>query len=594
MKIIKKNKKIIASILILGCSILSGAPAFAATNDLSSASEAAQIISIDRLAGYTRFETAKVIAEYYRNGEVKDVILSTGNQFADALSASVLAHEKEAPILLVDSTVDNSKDAFDYVIKHLNTTGTVYIIGGTGIIGPEFETRLNDLGFINIVRIAGMDRYQTSQKVASSLNAITDATVVISSGEQYSDALSISSFAANKGWPILLSPHDALPQEIKDFLLQENPSKVYITGGAGVISDNVLSEISGLLPQANTVRLAGNTLFDTNSIIAETFAQKPSTVYLATGYGFADALAGSAIAAKNGDPIIFIDPSVPTLPKSVASYFGRLNANNLTPKLISFGGSGVVTDEVITTSRDLISGLAKETSIYSIADIVATVTQNVDYSLPAIVQAKLFNSDTIDIPVMWNPTMLDTSKVGESVYYGVVNGYSKVIKLNLTVNEPLVEKVKSPEPIAQYATHFDASLVNRTVNIRLAAKALDGILLAPGERFSFNESVGRRTEAAGYKEALIIVGKDFTPGLGGGICQVSSTLYNAVALAHLEIIERHHHSLPVKYVPPGQDATVSYPDLDFKFRNNTKTNLLIRSFLEGNTITVQFYEQEEN
>lgn len=583
------NRKIIALILI-SCSCLAGTPAFATTTttttNLSSPAESTQVNTTDRLSGSTRFETAKVIAEYYDNGKVRNVILSTGNGFADALSASVLAHEKEAPILLVDATVVRSKEAFDYISQHLNPTGTVYIIGGVGIIGTEFETEINGLGFKNIVRIAGMDKYDTSYKIASSLNDITVSTVVISSGEQYPDALSISSFAANKGWPILLTPRDALPQDLKDFLQERKPSTVYITGGVGAILDNVKSEINSLLPSASVERLSGQSRFDTNVIISETFAPNPSTVYLATGYGFADALAGSVVAAKKGDPIILIDPSEPTLPKSVASYFGRLYANNLSPKVVSFGGSGVVTDELIISSRDLISGTAKETSIYSIADITATVTQKEDYSLPTTVHAKLYNSDTIDVPVQWNPTFVGTSTIGSSVYDGVVDGYGKVIKLNLTVKEP--------GPIAQYSTHFDSTQVNRTENIRLAAKALDGKVLAPGERFSFNKSVGERIAEAGYKEALIIEGNTFTPGLGGGVCQVSSTLYNVVLLAHLEILERHLHSLPVNYVPPGRDATVSFPILDFKFKNSTDTHLLIRSFVDGNTLTFQLYEKEGN
>ncbi|WP_407307688.1 cell wall-binding repeat-containing protein [Desulfosporosinus sp. SB140] len=570
--------------LILCSCIFWGTPSFAAANDLSSASDLAHIIGTNRLSGQTKYETAKAISETY--GNVKSVILSTGNDFADALSASVLAHEKGAPILLVDSSVGGSKDAFDYIIQHLEPTGTVYIIGGLGIIGKEFDAKLKDLGFENIVRIAGRDRYDTSYMLANSLNDRTVSTVVISSGEQYPDALSISSFAANKGWPILLSPHAALPQEMKDFLQERKPSKIYIAGGSGVISDNVKSEISGLLPQASVERLAGQSRFDTNVTIAETFAPNPSKVYLATGYGFADALAGSVVAAENGDPIILIDPFETTLPKSTASYFGKLDANNLYPNLVAFGGGGVVSDQLIKNSSDLILGIAKETSIYSIADITAAVTQNETYSLPSTVQAKLYNSETIDMPVQWNPKVADTSSIGLSVYNGTVDGYNKMIKLNLTVKEPI--------PIAQYSTHFDATLVNRTENIRLAVKALNGKLLTPGERFSFNESVGERTAEAGYKEALIIEGNVFTPGLGGGICQVSSTLYNAVVLAHLEVLERHPHSLPVEYVPSGQDATVAFPTLDFKFRNSSDAYLLIRSFIEGNTLTFQLYRKTKN
>ncbi len=576
------NKRRIVTSFILCGNLFLGTPAFAVTNNPSSA-DISQNLRSDRLSGDTRYETAKVISEYYASGKVQNVILSTGNEFADALSASVLAQEKKAPILLVDATVDRSKEAFDYVRQHLDSTGTVYIIGGPGIIGTEFETKLTAFGFTKVVRIAGLDRYDTSYQIARSLHEITASTVVISSGEQYPDALSISSFAANKGWPILLSPQDKLPLEIKNFLLEKKPSKVYITGGTGAISEDLEAEVGHWAPQASVERLIGLSRFDTNVNIAETFSPNPSTVYLATGYGFADAMAGSIVAAKNGDPIIFIDPSVPTLPKSVATYFSKLYENKISPNLVSFGGSGVVTEAIIKSSLDLLSGTAKDTSIHSIADIAAEVRQNEGYSLPTTVQAKLYNSDPIALPVKWNPTIVNTSKVGSSVYEGTAEGYGTTVKLNLTVKEPL--------PIAQYTTYFDASQINRTVNIRLAAKALDGKRLAPGERFSFNGSVGERTAEAGYKEALIIEGDVFTPGLGGGICQVSSTLYNAAILANLEILERHHHTLPISYVPPGQDATVAYPILDFKFKNTTGANLLIRSSVEGGTLTFKLYKE---
>jgi vancomycin resistance protein YoaR len=170
--------------------------------------------------------------------------------------------------------------------------------------------------------------------------------------------------------------------------------------------------------------------------------------------------------------------------------------------------------------------------------------------------------------------------------------------LNEAAQPKITEAQLSAEKItgllAQYSTQFDASLVNRTENIRLAARALDGKLLAPGERFSFNESVGERTAEAGYKEAMIIEGNIFTPGLGGGVCQVSSNLYNAVTLAQLEILERHPHSLPVTYVPPGQDATVAYPQLDFKFMNNSEAYVLIRSSVVENTLTFQLYGNVKN
>lgn len=422
-------RKIIAVFLIICCSLIVGTPALA--HNAPSTSQ--QPITITRLSGQTRFETAKAISEQYNQGKVQNVILSTGNGFADALSASVLAHKKEAPILLVDTSIDGSQNAFDYVTQYLEPNGTIFIIGGTGIIDEEFESKLNNIGFSNIIRIAGNDRYETSYELATVLNS-SASTVVISSGESYPDALSIASFAANKGWPILLTPQASLPQEMSDFLKEKKPSKVYITGGTGVISDSVKSEIIGILPQASVERLAGQDRFDTNASIVQTFRPNPSTVYLATGYGFADALAGSVLAAKDGNPIIFIDPSAQTLPKSIASYFGKLYSGKQSPSLVVFGGNGVVKDELLKNLSDLISGTVKEDSIYSINDIMASVTQNESYTLPATVNAKLYNSDTINVPVKWTPSTVDTSKIGSSVYTGVVDEFSKTIKLTLITN----------------------------------------------------------------------------------------------------------------------------------------------------------------
>lgn len=163
---------------------------------------------------------------------------------------------------------------------------------------------------------------------------------------------------------------------------------------------------------------------------------------------------------------------------------------------------------------------------------------------------------------------------------------------SITANK--LEALKITGAISRYMTRFDSSQFNRTENIRLAALALDKKVLAPDEVFSFNRSVGERTVEAGYKEAMIIEGDVFTPGLGGGICQVSSTLYNAVLLGHLEVTERHPHSLPISYVPPGQDATVSYPVLDLKFKNTSGGYLLIRSQVQGNSLTFELYGNKKN
>lgn len=147
--------------------------------------------------------------------------------------------------------------------------------------------------------------------------------------------------------------------------------------------------------------------------------------------------------------------------------------------------------------------------------------------------------------------------------------------------------------IARYSTRFDAGQAGRTYNIRVAAAALDGQLIAPGDVFSFNRVVGPRSSETGYKSANVIINNELVPGVGGGVCQVSSTLYNAVLLANLEIVERSNHSLPVSYVPIGRDATVVYGAVDFKFTNNTDFHIYMKSEVTGNNLTVKLYGNTE-
>lgn len=137
-----------------------------------------------------------------------------------------------------------------------------------------------------------------------------------------------------------------------------------------------------------------------------------------------------------------------------------------------------------------------------------------------------------------------------------------------------------------YATGFGGG--GRGQNIRLAAQALHNYLLAPGEIFSFNEATGPRVPERGYQLAPIIVGGTVVPGYGGGVCQVSTTLYNAVLNSGLQVVQRFPHSRPVGYVPAGKDATVS-DYLDFKFRNNTDCFILIKTSSYGYRLVVEIW-----
>lgn len=148
--------------------------------------------------------------------------------------------------------------------------------------------------------------------------------------------------------------------------------------------------------------------------------------------------------------------------------------------------------------------------------------------------------------------------------------------------------------LSSFTTRFDPAETNRVSNIRLAAGAIDGTLLRPGEVLSFNRVVGPRTEARGYRPAPEIVRERYVTGIGGGICQVSSTLYNAALLAGLQVPERTAHSQPLGYVPPGRDATVYYDLIDLKVRNNRSRPVVVAASAEKDTLTIAFCGQQED
>ena len=142
--------------------------------------------------------------------------------------------------------------------------------------------------------------------------------------------------------------------------------------------------------------------------------------------------------------------------------------------------------------------------------------------------------------------------------------------------------------ISAYTTSTTSNK-HRNNNIDLSAQAINGVTVLPGETFSFNKTTGERTAEKGYKEAAAISGGQSRDEIGGGVCQPSSTLFNAVARADLEIVERYPHAWPSSYVEKGFDATVNWPGLDFQFKNNTDWPIFIVAAYKDRKITVNLY-----
>ncbi|WP_205288876.1 VanW family protein [Lysinibacillus fusiformis] len=181
--------------------------------------------------------------------------------------------------------------------------------------------------------------------------------------------------------------------------------------------------------------------------------------------------------------------------------------------------------------------------------------------------------------------ILEASAIGGQVevpLYLTQSGYS-------FEDTPYLEEIV----VASYTTYFNSADVGRNKNIELSAEAINNVIVGSGDHFSFNTMVGPRDEANGYQPAPEIINKKVVMGIGGGICQTSSTLFNAVDQLPVKYVERHHHSLDIGYVPKGRDATVSYGSLDFRFQNTSDVPFLIQTTYGKNFLTIEIRTAEK-
>ena len=167
----------------------------------------------------------------------------------------------------------------------------------------------------------------------------------------------------------------------------------------------------------------------------------------------------------------------------------------------------------------------------------------------------------------------------------------KITEAEITIDE--LGKEAFPYLISSFSTKYDASNRNRSTNLKIAAEKINGKVLMPGEEFSFNKIVGKRTVEAGYKDAAIYADGGVVDGLAGGICQISSTLYNSVLLANLQITERRNHSFTTSYAPAGRDATVVWGTTDFRFINSRSYPIKIEATVNNGIAEFKLYGMQE-
>ncbi|MBC2581559.1 cell wall-binding repeat-containing protein [Clostridium sp. DJ247] len=304
-----------------------------------------------RLWGADRYETAAKVSQTGWTSGSDYAVIASGEGYADALCAAPLAKVNNAPILLTQKDVLNAATLDE--LKRLKVKH-VYIIGGQGVVSQAVEDKIKAEVTTDIQRLGGQDRYDTSVKVAQKLGTTTK--IVLASGEGYADALSAAPVAAIEGMPILLTQSATLSQPTADYIKANSGiTKTYVIGGYASVSDDTMKAVPG------AERFGGADRYETNAKVIKGFAAdfKFNNVYLALGNGpigneFADALSGSAIAAKNKNPLIITGK---TLSASTEDLIKTKLTSSTTITIL--GGTANLSDDFIAQIKD---SLPKESS----------------------------------------------------------------------------------------------------------------------------------------------------------------------------------------------------------------------------------------
>lgn len=206
---------------------------------------------------------------------------------------------------------------------------------------------------------------------------------------------------------------------------------------------------------------------------------------------------------------------------------------------------------------------------------------------PQNAEYKFENGEVIIVPHR-SQVKVDKKKIVEALNSSEKETTLTVNVIPAEVTKEELEEMLFRDVLGTYTTNFATSSASRANNVSLTAERINGYILMPGDEFSYDKTVGERTLANGYKEAGVYIGNKMDTGIGGGICQTSSTLYSAALYANIEIVRRTSHSLPVSYVPAGQDATIAQGYIDLVLKNNTDYPVKIVATINGRNLTCSF------
>ncbi len=315
---------------------------------------------IHRIAGYTQYDTSAAIAKEGWS-QSKYAVLAYGGNFPDALAAAPLARKYNAPILLTETqslTLITKQTLQDLEVQN------VFIVGGNAVVSSTVENQLRDIG-IEVTRLAGNDRYDTAIEIAKQLGFVQEVFVV--AGDDYGDALSVSSVTALGNSPIILVPKDDLTKSIKHYLGTNTLIQTYIIGDTDKINESIAKQFP------NVERITGNNKYARNIAVLERFDKNFdfSNIFIATGTGFADALTGCAYASSKAAPILLVGNS---FNNDTASY---INAKNNVIKQLNILGGDIVMPLMLIDKYT--SSLSETSHSYKPSKIAKLVSPSVVY-----------------------------------------------------------------------------------------------------------------------------------------------------------------------------------------------------------------------
>lgn len=394
--------------------------------------------------------------------------------------------------------------------------------------------------YIKGVEVAGLTKEQAIEKVTNEFNNVLPNNLTVVHGE-YETQLNLDDLGANLN-------------------IEEAVNRAYNIGRDSNIFKNMGTIIKNLV-SVNDLDL--NVTVNTEqctSILNDISTKLPDTVVQSSYYVEGNKLI--ITRGKSGN-IVDVTPSIENIKNKIQD--------------LTYASSKI---ELVTVAKDpdaididkIHNEIYKEpvNAYYTTNPYVVYPHENgVDFNISVDEAKAMLNEvkDEYEIPLKYTAPSVTTNMIGTEAF---------------------------PDLLAKFSTNYNARDTDRTTNLRLAAEKINGTVLMPGETFSYNTVVGERTIAAGYKEAAMYQNGEVVDGLGGGICQISTTLYNAVLYSNLEIVERRNHQFVPSYAKAGRDATVVYGSIDFKFKNTRNYPVKILCTVSGGVAKCEIYGLKEN